>query len=299
MVLSISSKSFDHLEVSDELLFYKIHRIKPFTICSEESLGMRTEITRCQTPEKRELSRKLSELAGLEEELAQRELDLATLQAQLSAFEARYLRIVGVRYAELDDIEAQIAEAQRELNPNDSKAQEQAAQARAQARESAQAAGAAQEQAQEKFKPSESLKKLYREIAKRIHPDLTLDEEERARREQLMAEANRAYEEGNEAKLQAILNEWESSPESVKGEGVAAELVRVIRKIAQVKERLRVIEIEIDQLKESDLYKLKTEVEKAEDEGRDLLAEMASRVDEQIARASKKLDKITKRRATT
>lgn len=260
---------------------------------------MRNKIMRCQTPEERELSRKLSELAGLEEELAQRELDLATLQAESNAFEARYLRIVGVRYAELDDIEAQIAEAQRELNPNDSKAQEQAAQARAQAWESAQAAGATQEQAQEKFKPSESLKKLYREIAKRIHPDLALDEEARARREQLMAEANSAYEEGDEAKLQAILNEWESSPESVKGEGVAAELVRVIRKIAQVKERLRVIETEIDQLEKTDLYKLKTEVEKAEDEGRDLLAEMASRVDEQIARASNKLDKITRRRATT
>ena len=49
----------------------------------------------------------------------------------------------------------------------------------------------------------------------------------------------------------------------------------------------------------SDLYKLKTEVEKAEDEGRDLLAEMASRVDEQIARSSKKLDKITRRKGTT
>jgi len=118
------------------------------------------------------VSRKLYELAGLEEELAQRELDLATLQAELSAFEARYFRIVGVRYAEFDDIEAQIAQAQNELNRNDSETQEQAAQARTQAWESAQAAGTAKEQVQKKFKPSESLKKLYREIAKRIHPDL-------------------------------------------------------------------------------------------------------------------------------
>lgn len=260
---------------------------------------MGSEIMIGQTPEEQELSKKLSELAELETELAQRELDLATLQAELHIFEASYLRTVGVRYAELDEIEAQIAEAEARLKPKDNKIQEQASKARVQAQGSAQAAGIAQEPREEKFKPSESLKKLYREIAKRIHPDLTLDEEERALREQLMAEANRAYEESDEAKLQAILNEWESSPDSVKGEGVAAELVRVIRKIAQVKERLRVIETEIDQLKKSDLYKLKTEVEKAEDEGRDLLAEMASRVDEQIARADKKLDKITRRKGTT
>lgn len=258
---------------------------------------MKTDITRRQTPEERELSTKLSELAALETELAQRELDLTTLQAELRAFETRYLRIVGVRYAELDDIEARIAEAQMRLNPNDSKAQEQAAQARAQAQESAQATGVTQELRQQRFKPPESLKKLYREVAKRIHPDLAIDEKERARRQQLMADANRAYEEGDEAKLQAILREWESSPESVKGEGTAAELVRVIRKIAQIKERLRVIETEIDQLKESDLYQLKTEVQEAGDEGRDLLAEMASRVDEQIAWANKHLAEITTRKA--
>ena len=255
---------------------------------------MGTEVMRGQTPEEQELSKTLSELAEFETELAQRELDLATLQAELSAFEARYLRIVGVRYAGLDDIEAQIAEAQRELNPNDSKAQEQAAQARAQAKESAEATGVSQEPKLEIFKPSEDLKRLYREVAKRMHPDLAVDEKERLRRQKLMADANRAYEEGDEAKLQAILAEWESSPESVKGVGTAAELVRVIRKIAQVEKRLRAIEIEIAQLEESDLHKLKTKAAEAEDEGRDLLAEMASRVDEQIALAKRELEEITK-----
>jgi hypothetical protein len=249
---------------------------------------------RGQTPEEQELSKKLSELAEFETELAQRELDLATLQAELSAFEARYLRTVGVRYAALDDIEAQIAEARGELNPDDREAREEAAQARAQAKESAEATGITQELKKEKFKPSEDLKKLYREVAKRMHPDLAIDEKERLRRQKLMADANRAYEEGDKAKLRAILAEWESSPESVKGEGTAAELVRVIRKIAQVENRLRAIEVEIAQLEESDLYQLKTKTEEAEDEGRDLLAEMASRVDEQIALAKGKLEEIIK-----
>jgi len=75
-------------------------------------------------------------------------------------------------------------------------------------------------------------------------PDFATDDAERVRRQRMMAEANQAYADGNEAKLQAILREWESSPESVKGEGVGAELIRVIRKIAQIEERLHAIEDE-------------------------------------------------------
>ncbi|MGH7792730.1 MAG: molecular chaperone DnaJ [Thermodesulfobacteriota bacterium] len=226
-------------------------------------------------------------------------MDLATVQAELHAFENRYLRIVGVRYAELDDLEAQIAEGLASLNLKDRKAQEQAAEARAQAKESAEAIGNIKEQEEPiKFKPSENLKKLYWEVAKRIHPDLATDEDERIRRQQLMAEANHAYEEGDEERLRSILREWESSPESVKGDGPGAELVRVIRKIAQVEERLRNIEIEINQLKESDLYRLETKVGEAEKEGRDLLAEMAEQLEEQIADVHKLLDEIEERKQT-
>jgi len=242
---------------------------------------------RRQTPEERELDRKRAELARLESELAQRELDLATLQAELRAFEGRYLRIVGVRYAALDEIEAQIAEAQARLNPGDSTAQRGAAQARAEAQESAQAAKEAGPQL--KFTPSENLKKTFREVAKRLHPDLTTDEKERTRRQRLMAEANRAYAEGDETRLQAILREWEESPESVTGEGPGAELVRAIRKIAQVEQRLRTIEAEMAQLKASELFQLEVKVEEAEAEGRDLLIAMAQQVDQQVAGAQKRL----------
>jgi hypothetical protein len=245
-----------------------------------------------ETPEERELSRKQSELAEFEVELAQRELDLATLQAELRAFEARYIRIVGVLYAELDDIEAQIAEAQMLLNPNNSKIQEQAEQARTKAQESTQATGIAQEPRQEKFKPSEKLNKLYREVAKHIHPDLAIDEKERARREQLMANANLAYEEGDEDRLREILEQWESRPEAVEGEGTGAELVRVIRKIAQVKVRLQAIAAEMPELEETDLWQLKEKVEEAEKKERNILSEMAAAVESQIAEAQQRLNSL-------
>jgi hypothetical protein len=250
------------------------------------------------SPEAKELQKKKVELASLEARLAERELDLATLQAELHRFEGTYLRIVGARLAELDEIEAQIAEAGSRKKPGDPEAHERASQARAQAQESARAVESEQQAGKrEPFAPSETLKRLYREVAKRIHPDLATDERERKRRHELMSEANRAYEEGDEARLEAILRDWESSPESVKGDGPGAELVRVIRKIAQVEDRLKAIDGEIARLEESDLYRLKREVDQAKKEGRDLLVEMAARVNRQVAEARGRLRTVTGRAA--
>ncbi len=249
------------------------------------------------SPEEGELAKKRAELSPLEAILAQRELELATLQAELRDFEARYLRIVGVRYTELDEIEAQIAEAKARLNPNDERAHGEAERARALAEESAQATESASERRPSHgFKPSDSLKKLYRELARLVHPDTVLDEGEKARRHSLMARVNRAYEEGDEEALRAILNEWESSPESVKGEGVGAELIRVIRKIALAEQRLKTIEKEIHSIEASDLYKLRSKNEEAEGEGRDLLGEMESQVKNQIDGAQDRLERMLQTR---
>jgi len=247
---------------------------------------MAFDLTHKLTPEEEELEKKRAQLSALEVQLAQRELDLATFRAELGTFESRYLRIVGVLYAELDEIEAQIAEANARLHPGVSERQEEASRARAQAEESAQAAKSAKEP---RPTPSDDLKKLYREVAKNVHPDLATDQADRDRRERLMAEANRAYEEGDEAKLQAILNSWKSSPDSIKGEWAGAELVRVIRMIAQVEERIRAIEEEMAKLKISDLCQLRTKVEDAEREGRDLLEEMASQVRDRVTKAKSRL----------
>lgn len=250
---------------------------------------MSADIVSNHTPEERELEKKQAELAVLEAELIQRELDLVTLRAELTEFEGRYLRTVGFLYAELDEIEAQIAETQARRRPNDADAKEKAACARAQADESAQNATPI---AETKLKPTEDLKKLFREVAKRIHPDLATNDADRARRQALMAEVNLAYENGDEAKLRAILADWESSPDTVEGEGVGADLIRVIRKIAQIEKRLVDIDGEMEQLNTSDLYQLKAKADEARTHGRNLLTEMAGQIEQEIAGAKKQLAAI-------
>lgn len=255
---------------------------------------MTINLTRRLTPEEQELEKKRRELAALEAELAERELDLATIQAELNGFEREYLRVVGVRYAALDEIEAEIAKYLTFLNPKDSVTRKQAEEAWAKAQDSKCAASenVTDIELSRDFKPSESLKKLYREVAKRFHPDLTTDETERQWRQKIMAEANQAYEYGDEERLKAILEEWENSPESVQGEGIAAELIRTIRKIAQVQERLKKIEADIEALKRAALYQLREKVIAAQQEGRNLLGEMADQIDEEIAAAKVRLEEL-------
>jgi hypothetical protein len=239
-----------------------------------------------QKPEERELENKKAELASLEADLIQRELDLATLRAELTSFENGYLGTVGLLYAELDQIKAQIAEADARRRPSDLGMQEAAARARTQAEESFQNARAIGES---KSKLTESLKKLFREVAKLIHPDLATNDADRGRRQKLMAEANRAYEDGDEVRLQAILTEWETSPESFEGEGVGPELIRLIRKISQIQRRFVEIEAEMQQLSTSDLYQLWAKADELESEGRDLLKEIALQVEQEINAARKRL----------
>ncbi|MGC1171634.1 MAG: J domain-containing protein, partial [Candidatus Acidiferrales bacterium] len=140
------------------------------------------------------------------------------------------------------------------------------------------------------FESSPEMKRLYREVAKRVHPDLTSDRADRAKRQQLMAEANEAYERGDEAKLNKIFTEYAWSPDAVQGEGPGAELIRVIRRISQARGRLAEIEAELQELLRSDLHQLKVRVDEAKSHDRDVLKEMISKVDDQIAQAKRRLE---------
>jgi hypothetical protein len=232
-------------------------------------------------PEDEELAKKRGELAQLESELTDRELYIATLRMNLSSFEQQYLKIVGTRYAELDEINAQVAEQLARERSDDPQLKDAAQKAHRQAAESRSTANASKDHA--RVMPSQKLKSLYRETAKRVHPDLSVDAEDQKIRQKLMAEAIQAYEKGDEAQLKRILEEYESSPETVKGDGVGAELVRVIRKITQVRTRLQEINEESQRLLGSDLAKLKDKAEEYARQGRDLLQEMAQQVERQIA----------------
>jgi hypothetical protein len=239
-------------------------------------------------PEELELEKKREELEILEASLADRELQVASLQAELNAFEQRYMSEVGSRYAELDEVNAQLAERLAVESPDDERLLEAAHEAREKANRTY-AAIPHDPSPVKNFNPSVELKRLYREIARRIHPDLTLDHKDRIRREELMAEANRAYQHNDEAALQQVLSDYENAPEAVKGDGAGAELVRTIRRISQMRERLEELNHEAGKLIQSDLQHLRVRVEAAARNGINLFAELVARLDHQIDRVKNEI----------
>ena len=260
----------------------------PSELLEDGAVPIQTKIVRRLSPEEEELAQKREELELLQNQLAERELFLANLRAELAAFEGQYLWEVGVLYAELDDWNARIAESVARQEGTE-EARAAARQARSEAEES-HAAAHGEAAAPGEFSPSPELKSLYREAAKRVHPDLATDDADRQRRELLMKEANRAYQEGDADALRRIIEEYESSPESVKGAGVGADLVRVIRQIKQVRVRLAQIELEIASLADSETAKLKAKAEEASKQGRDLLAEMAENVKRRVEAARRRYE---------
>jgi Sel1 repeat-containing protein len=104
-----------------------------------------------------------------------------------------------------------------------------------------------------------------------------------------MTEANRAYEAGDTDALRRILDEFHDGADAIVGEGVGAELIRIIRQISEAKERITTIEQELATLRQSELAQLVQDDEKAKQEGRDLLAELAAVIRKRIQRAEQEL----------
>ena len=250
---------------------------------------MKTDLVRRITPEEEELAAKRAELSRLEAELADRELQIASLRAELAVFEGLYLRQIGVLYAELDEWNALLAELRAEQTGTpDAKAEADEARAKAEEAYSAAHGEAANVQP---FTLSPDMKKIYREAVKRVHPDTATDEEDRARREHLMKQVNAAYASGDEDTLRRIMADLDASPDAVYGSGIGADLIRVLRQLKQLRDRIAVIESEIKGLSEADIAKLKAKADLAATEGRDLLAEMAANIQGRVNVARQRVEK--------
>jgi hypothetical protein len=230
-----------------------------------------------QLSEEQALRERREELAELESRLAEREPALANLHSALRAFEARYLGAVGQRYDELAKIEKEIAQLQGlEFDDEDpiSLADDEVG------------------CGQNRFFHSDKLKKLYREVARKFHPDLSSCPQERQHRHQLMVEINRAYETGAEDRLEELL-EAGASLESVEiGGAMSAEMILLVRRIAEARQRLGGIESEIEEIVTSEIYKIKLRVENAETIGVDLFADLIGQVDRQIKKARARLEHL-------
>ena len=252
-------------------------------------------------PGAEELVRRKAQLLVLSRRLLDRERDLVAFRAELHAFETTYRKALGARYARLDELAERLDETAApvgDLPEVDPDADDPAERYPGQGLPGGQNWDWGErepEKEPERVVVSDDAKRLFRQLARLIHPDLAGDQQERERRTNLMVAANDAYEQGDTAALERLLEEWRQSPEAVTGKGAAAELERTLRRIAQAEAGLRRIDEELADLDASAMGWLRRRVDKAAREGWDLLAHMVRELDRQISEAQLELD----RRATT
>ena len=234
------------------------------------------------------LAEKRERLAAVRAALAEREADIAQIRAQLKAFEGRYLQRVGVLYAELDEIAARITEREVDLYDSDS-ARQRAQEARQRAQETHEAAFGADQEPVE-FDPSPSLKTLFREVARRIHPDFASDDAEQKHFTLLMTRANHAYNCGDAETLQRLLDDHLEVNASGSDEGDGVTLLRLARQIQHAVRDIARLDGEQQTLLQSEIGQLYSSAEAASHEDRDLLTELAASLRERIADAQYRLE---------
>ncbi len=220
-------------------------------------------------------------LAELDAALAARTTALAQARADLDTFRIRYRRDVGRLHEELDELLDAIAEAELKELSERLKAEG--------ADPTSSAAGPGGSEPAPRY-TSDAVRKLFREVARTIHPDLARDAYTRDRRHSLMVEANRAYATGDLEQLHRILATWENSPEAVRGDGPEATRERLLRRITQAEAELAACDEQMNALRETPLGRLKVMVDEASAKGKDLVADMVRRLKRDVVAARNRLD---------
>ncbi len=222
-----------------------------------------------------------AQLTELDASLLERRSDVDRTRADYDAFRIRYRQEVGLLHDELDRLELDLAEAELGILKD----------RLGDTPEAPPDTAAAPEEAQPRF-TSDAIRKLFRDVAKAIHPDLAGDAATRDRRHSLMVDANRAYALGDEEQLRAILEAWERSPEAVHGSDEHAMRLRLIRRLDQIEEELQALAAELASLTGTSLWKLKLMVDQEAALGKDLIKDMVRRLKRDIVVATNRLNAL-------
>jgi hypothetical protein len=223
----------------------------------------------------------VAEVARLESLLSERREELTTLQQELQKFKARYTQVVGSQLAELAEIEQTIREAEARLQESEGAAEP----------EDAEVGGGSAANGAQKPGVGGGLRKLFWSVAKLFHPDHAADDTEARRRHLIMAEATRAYREGDAESLHTLLGDEDlhfycAAPAA----GDSPEDLRA--RLFQFKEELRTVEFGIKRVKQDGLYRSMLRAESEAANGRDMLADEAARIRRQIAKARHRLTNL-------
>ncbi|MBD0370084.1 MAG: hypothetical protein ICV60_04565 [Pyrinomonadaceae bacterium] len=219
------------------------------------------------------------EIARLEALLEERRRELGLLQEEMRVFKARYTEAVGSRLAELAEIEREIKQAEARLLGLET--EEAVPDGEAEADGQRAQDGVA-------VPVGKAMRKLFWAVAKMFHPDKAADEREAKARHTVMAEASRAYREGDVESLHTLLGDEQLQSLCAVG-GKDVETDDEEARLLALEIELRTVQFGIKRIRQDGLYRTKVKVEEEAREGRDALSQMAEQIDRQITKARHRL----------
>lgn len=222
------------------------------------------------------------ELARLRDLLVERRSELVAVQEELRRFRARYTQTIGCCLAELAEVERAIKEAEERMLGIETATE---AEERTEG-----AVGSDAAPVSPTLPVKTALRKLFWSVARMFHPDHAADEKEARRRHTIMAEASRAYRDGDIESLHTLLGDEQlqffcAGAHAHTEDDLAGQLL-------SLKEELRTVEFGLKRARQDGLYRLKLSVEEEARQGRDALAIQAERINRQIVKARHRLQNL-------
>jgi DNA repair exonuclease SbcCD ATPase subunit len=133
------------------------------------------------------------------------------------------------------------------------------------------------------------IRALYRDLAKRYHPDLAATEEERAWRTPRMAEVNAAYSARDLAALQRLAAMPDAPTQQSANTSREALITSLRREIERLDELIERLEREFDELTNSPALQMQLDASMARRAGRDVIGEAVRELEREIRELEKEL----------
>ncbi|MGW4897668.1 rhodanese-like domain-containing protein [Kitasatospora sp. NPDC004240] len=198
------------------------------------------------------------------------DVDLQTLRVEIDNFALIHHQLLGPLYARLDELDALIAEtvAARTGDPEDHRRAAEARQRVEDLPDLDALFDAVQESAQEhdvpppapaapaRVRPGKEAQRIYRELVRRAHPDLTTEPAEQTRRAAFIARVNEAYAYGDTAVLEALAAEWSTAPQAAPAEDSPDRMDWLRRRLEWLTARIAEVAAEQVRLEDSPMGRL-------------------------------------------